>query len=58
MRAHCVSPPPEMAHWTREHGVFYNQLETFGEPATARAFMERYAVVLRRTGWKVLVAAG
>lgn len=55
MRAHCALPPPGIAHWERGHGVFYNELESFADEATARAFLERYAGVLRRTGWTVLV---
>lgn len=56
MRAQCDLPPPEMASWKREDGVFYNELESFDELATVRAFAERYSEVLRRTGWKVVVA--
>jgi len=55
MRAHCALPPTAIAHWKRDQGVAYNELEAFPDEATAREFLARYAEVLRRTGWKVLV---
>jgi hypothetical protein len=54
IREHCDHPPAAIAHWNKEEGVFYNEVDTVPVDADVKAFMEHYADVLVRTGWKVL----
>ncbi len=55
MREHCDRPPAMIAHWKKNQGVFYNEIETLPDAETP-AFMRKYAAVLERTGWKVYCA--
>lgn len=54
MRSHCDAPPAAIAHWKKGETIFYDAIEAFRTEAEARAFAASYAVVLARTGWKVL----
>lgn len=54
MREHCDRPPKPVAHWKKEQGVFYAEVEKFADEALARAFMGKYTLTLTRTGWTVL----
>lgn len=55
MREHCDRPPKAIAHWRKDHGVFYGVVEEFKGETDVKAFMGKYKEVLARTGWTVLV---
>jgi hypothetical protein len=55
IKNHCDQPPSTIAHWKKDQGVFYNEVETLSVGTDVKAFMDHYAGVLARTGWKVLV---
>lgn len=55
MRLHCDRPPAAIAHWGKDQGVYYAEVERFATKDLAGVFMENYREVLARTGWKVLV---
>ena len=54
MRAHCERPPAPIAHWKKDHGVFYSEVEKFADEKLAGDFLTIYTVTLERTGWKVI----
>jgi hypothetical protein len=54
MREHCDHPPAAIAHWKKDEGVFYNEVDTLPGFPDVEAFMTHYAEVLLRTGWTVL----
>lgn len=54
MREHCDRPPEAIEHWKKNQGVFFSEVESLPDEAEARAFMEKYAAVTERTGWKIL----
>ncbi|MDO8631904.1 MAG: hypothetical protein Q7R41_15570 [Phycisphaerales bacterium] len=54
MRVHGDRPPEAIAHWKLVRGVLYGIVEDFSNEAQANEFVEKYARVLRHTGWRVL----
>ena len=54
IQKHCDEPPSTIAHWKKDQGVFYNEVETLSVGADLKIFIDHYAGVLTRTGWKVL----
>lgn len=54
IKEQCDRPPTAIAHWKKADGVFYAQVETFPDEASAIAFLKEYRATLARTGWKVL----
>lgn len=54
MRGHCEQPPEAIAHWKKNQGVLYNEVEVLPDEKAAKAFLQQYRAVLARTGWKVL----
>lgn len=54
IRKHSGQPPAQIKHWNKDQGVFYNEVETLADETDVKAFMDHYASVLARTGWKVL----
>lgn len=53
MQVHCERPPEAIGHWRKSHGIFYGIVEDLPNEAQAREFIEKYAAVLRHTGWRV-----
>lgn len=53
---HFTRPPKKIAHWKKGQPVFYEEVATLPDEAQAWEFIEKYVVILERTGWKVLVA--
>ena len=49
IREHCDRPPAAIAHWKKDEGVFYNEVDTLPPGTDVKAFMEHYAGVLART---------
>jgi len=54
MKEHCDHPPATIAHWKKNQGVFYGEVESLPDERLAREFLEQYRGILARTGWKVL----
>lgn len=54
IREHCDRPPAAISHWQKGQSIFYVEIDTLAGPAAASEFMDKYAMVIARTGWKVI----
>jgi hypothetical protein len=54
IREQCDRQPAAIAHWKKGQAIFYTEIESFPDLKNAEGFMAKYAVVIARTGWKVL----